>query len=323
MRQPQNGSGRESKPDTIVVGFDGSRHARNALKWAADEARLRNVLLRILYAEASDPQNLPEWYEPGTSPLSPGQALVDDAYGLVATRHPSVVARAEIVAWPPAMVLTAATREAQLLVVGARGKGGFQGLLLGSVSDQSIQYAHCPVVVVHRDPDVTPLLAAQPLIVVGVDGSLDSTLALRWALDEAGRRSAAVHVVHAWQYPAIGTFVAGPKTALEAFSEEIIESAAEDAAKRAPSVPFTAATARGGTVPCLLDASRDAALLVLGGRGHGQFSRALIGSVAHQCARHASCDVVVARSSTPQRSEPEEGADVGVSVRKVMANSRR
>jgi nucleotide-binding universal stress UspA family protein len=277
------------------VGVDGSEHSRLALKWAADEAKRRNSLLRIVYAQISDPKDVPGWYEQASSDLSPGQAILDDAYGLVATRHPSVVAQAEIVEWPPSLVLTIASRSADLLVVGARGKGGFEELLLGSVSDQCIQYAHCPVVVVHADPDLPPLRAVEPRIVVGIDGSLASTRALRWALEEAAIRSASVEAIYAWQYPPIGTFVLGPPQGYEVAAHEIIDAATEYAQKSAPDVPIEVVDRFEAIVPALLDASQGAELLVTGSRGHGGFNNVLLGSVAHQCARHTKCAVVIAR----------------------------
>jgi nucleotide-binding universal stress UspA family protein len=287
----------ESQSDRreIVVGVDGSEHSRVALKWASDEAKRHGSTLRILHAQLSDHENVPNWYEPGSSALSAGQAVVDDAFGLVATRHPSVAAHAEVVEWPPSLVLTIASRSAELLVVGARGKGGFEELRLGSVSDQCIQYAHCPVAVVHGDPDLTPRRAVEPRIVVGIDGSLGSTRALRWALEEARIRSASVEAIYAWQYPPIGTFVLGPRQGFKTAVREIIDAATEDAQKWAPEVPIEVVDRFEATVPALLDASEGAELLVTGSRGHGGFSDALLGSVAHQCARHAKCAVVIAR----------------------------
>jgi len=279
----------------IVVGVDGSEHSRMALKWASDEAKRHGSALRIVHSQISDHENVPNWYEPGSSASSPGQAVVDDAFGLVATRHPSVMAHAEVVEWPPSLVLTIASRSADLLVVGARGKGGFEELRLGSISDQCIQYAHCPVAVVHVDPDLTPLRAVQPRIIVGIDGSLGSTRALRWALEEARIRSASVRAVYAWQYPPIGTFVLGPRQGFKTAAREIIDAATEYAQKWAPDVPTEVVDCFEATVPALLDASEGAELLVTGSRGHGGFSDALLGSVAHQCARHAKCAVIIAR----------------------------
>jgi nucleotide-binding universal stress UspA family protein len=303
MRRAGIQGGSRNDQRTIVVGIDGSEHSRQALKWAADEANRRHALLKIMFARVEEPEHLPAWYQPGSSGCSPAQAVIDDAYGLVATRHPSVVATAETVEWPPAMVLTTASRSAELVVVGARGQGGFEELLLGSVSDQCIQYAHCPVVVVHADPDALPLRAAEPRIVVGIDGSLGSSRALKWALEEAQLRSASVEVVYAWQYPPIGGFVLGPVNGYEVAAEEVVHAATGYATHHCPDVPFSAVMRFEPAVPALLNASRQAELLVTGSKGHGGFQHALLGSVAHQCARHAACAVVVARPVITQGDE--------------------
>ncbi len=281
----------------IAVGVDGSAHSRMALKWAADEAERHGSNLRVMYAHTGAPQDVPAWYSSDTSDLSPGEAIIDDAVGLVATRQPSVAVRGEIVEWPASLVLTVASRSADLLVVGARGLGGFEELLVGSVSDQCLQYAHCPVAVVHCDTDDVPYRALEPRIVVGIDGSLGSTRALQWALDEAALRSASVEAVYAWQYPPIGTFVMQPVRGAELVAQEVADAATEHAGRFAPEVPFKASAPCSATVPALLDACRGADLLVVGSRGHGSFRDALLGSVAHQCARYAECTVIVARPS--------------------------
>lgn len=300
----------QSDTQTVVVGVDGSEHSRSALKWAADEAKRRGALLRIIYAELREPKNLPAWYDAGSSDLSPGQAIVDDAYGLVVTRHTSVMARAEVVESPAALALTVASRSADLLVVGARGKGGFEELLLGSVSDRCIEHACCPVVVVHADPDDRPLRAVPPRIVVGIDGSVGSTRALRWALDEASLRSASVEAAFVWQYPPTVCSL-GPARGYDAVSRGIIDAAKESAETWAPEVPFTTEARFDGTVPALLDASREADLLVVGSRGHAGFKHALLGSVAHQCARHAKCAVAITR---PGATEEDSAATLPVTT---------
>ena len=283
-----------SRTSTIVVGVDGSDQSRLAVNWACDEAARRGSLLRILFAESRPPRHLPPWYEADATGVTAGQAVVDDAAALVATRNPEVLARAEVVERAPAAVLTEASRSADLLVVGARGVGGFQGLLLGSVSDQCIQYSYCPVVVVSEGPDQLPG-QRPPHLVVGIDGSFDSSLALHWALDEARIRSASVEAIYAWQYPPIGAFVLGPTEGFEAAGQELVDGANASRDRWAPDVPFHAVAHFGPVVPSLLEASGGADLLVLGSGGHGTFREALLGSVAHQCARHASGAVVIIR----------------------------
>jgi nucleotide-binding universal stress UspA family protein len=93
------------------------------------------------------------------------QAMGDDCRNVLATEvieaskgHPSVQIESKVFEGPPAEVLINAARSAQILVVGSRGHGGFVGLLLGSVSQQGVTHAHCPVVVVRalQEPDTVP-----------------------------------------------------------------------------------------------------------------------------------------------------------------------
>lgn len=297
----------------IVVGVDGSDDSRWALKWAADEAEVRGQPLRILHARTAAPRKTPGWYESMGNGMSGATAVVDDAEALAALRHPSVILLgAEVVDGPPTKALTLASLTSSLLVVGARGRGGFHELLLGSVSDQCAQHAHCPVAIVHVDPDLPTLLAERP-IVVGIDGSLGSTRALRWALEEATLRHEPVVGVYAWQYPPIGSFVSGPRRGVKAAAQEVLDAAQEYADKWASDVPFEADARPGDSVQVIIEAARGAGLLVVGARGHGGFKGAQLGSVAHQLARHADCAVVVARvdpgpgaSSSGERSHREQ-----------------
>ena len=323
MARDQRGAHGGRGEGSVVVGVDGSAHARLALKWAADEAAVRAGPLDVVCAQFGKVkgQHVPGWYEFGSSDLSPAEAILDEAVGLVATRQPSVVVRGNVAEWPPGLILIVDSRPAELLVVGARGQGGFKGLLLGSVSDQCIQYAHCPVAVVRSKAEEAVHVSAEPRIVVGVDGSLGSTRALKWALEEAQRRSASVEAVFAWQLPPVYAIAKPPSDGYEVAAREITAAATEQAAVRAPDVPFTASSRLGATVPALLDACRTADLLVLGFRGHGGFHDALLGSVADQCAHHAMCSVVVVRPHIAE--EPTAGSSwTGVGLGQTSDGSR-
>jgi nucleotide-binding universal stress UspA family protein len=139
-------------------------------------------------------------------------------------------------------------------------------------------------------------------IVVGVDGSPPSLGALRWALDEAALRGAAVDAVHVWHYP-IGSYVPGMVPA-PAFVGEDLERDARAVLDHAvdsvlPDHPGAAALGRrvveGAAVEELVRAAEGADLLVVGSRGHGGFTGLLLGSVAQQVAQHAPCPVVIVR----------------------------
>jgi nucleotide-binding universal stress UspA family protein len=88
--------------------------------------------------------------------------------------------------------------------------------------------------------------------------------------------------------------VVGPRHGYAETAHEIVEAVATLVAA-CPDLPIKVTERFGATVPTLIDASKDADLLVVGSRGHGDFRKVLLGSVSHQCARHAKCTVVVAR----------------------------
>lgn len=141
----------------IVVGVDGSQGAQAALEWAAAEARLRGATLRIVHG----------WHLPaatyGSGGFVPpvGMSWEDDLEAAARTGLDKVVdGAAELLSGieverrlgegPAATVLTQAAQDADLLVVGSRGLGGFKELLLGSVGHQCAQHAPCPVVIVRH-----------------------------------------------------------------------------------------------------------------------------------------------------------------------------
>ena len=141
-------------------------------------------------------------------------------------------------------------------------------------------------------------------IVVGVDGSDGALAALRWALDEAGLRGAAVDVVHAWHYPYVGGDVMGmyaiDEAELAKVAHDLVDRAVAAAAPVPDGVVVHRKVPRGGEATALLDAAKDADILVVGSRGRGGFSGLLLGSVSQQCIHHAPCPVVVVPS--PNRS---------------------
>jgi nucleotide-binding universal stress UspA family protein len=135
-------------------------------------------------------------------------------------------------------------------------------------------------------------------IVVGVDGSDGSKLALRWAVQEARWRGAKVVAVGAWEYPYIyaGPADMVPLTPWKEQGPEVLQMLnAEIAAVLAEESPVEveARVEEGPAARVLLDAAEGAALLVVGSRGRGGFRGLLLGSVSMQCAHHASCPVVI------------------------------
>lgn len=134
----------------IVVGVDGSTEAAAALAWAVDEARLREALLSIVHV-------FPVTSIVGATADEYLAQITAEARALlegVLEQGPSLEGLAleeKLVPGSPSEVLVDASDGAALLVVGSRGRGGLRGLVLGSVSSQCAQYAHCPVVVVRAN----------------------------------------------------------------------------------------------------------------------------------------------------------------------------
>ena len=281
-----------SQEPPIVVGVDGSEHALLALKWAASEARRRGAILHVVYAGIGYPKTVPDWFEP-ESDLSAGEAVVDDAVALVATSHPGVIVTGTTMDLPAADALTAASRSAGLLVVGARGLGGFDGLLFGSVSETCIQQAQCPVVIVRTIPVGAGRSSGSERIVVGVDGSAGSDRALRWALDEAERRSLPVLAIHAWHEPYNSGLAVALSNQYGDLAREVVEHAKVNAAHWNPRVQFLAELRYGPAVAELRAVCGPEDLLVVGSRGRKATHGILIGSVARQAARHVCCSMVV------------------------------
>jgi nucleotide-binding universal stress UspA family protein len=115
---------------------------------------------------------------------------------------PALDIRTDLPVGAPAAALIEASRDAALLVVGHRGLGGFTGLLVGSVGVQAAAHAVCPVIVVRDNDGVDPGPAIGQ-VVVGVDGSELSSLAIDFAFTHAARRDLGVTAVHVYQSPAI------------------------------------------------------------------------------------------------------------------------
>ncbi len=137
-------------------------------------------------------------------------------------------------------------------------------------------------------------------IVVGVDGSPSSGAALDWAVRQASLTGATIQAVTAWHYPTVvGGYAWGPLAVIESanFEEIATKMVSRVVAdlEAASNVNISIAVRKGNAAQILIDESRGADLLVVGSRGHGGFSGALLGSVSLNCAHHASCPVVIVR----------------------------
>lgn len=160
MTKNANQNGKSKRTTVVVVGVDGSAGAKAALRWALAEARLRKATVRAVHAwtfgyidgTAEGYPSLGSYTSLGIDVSDVHRAaedLLERAIADVGTDTEGIEIERQVIQGRAAEILVQAASSRDLLVVGSRGHGGFIGLLLGSVSQQCVHHAPCPVVVVH------------------------------------------------------------------------------------------------------------------------------------------------------------------------------
>ncbi|MEX2393767.1 MAG: universal stress protein [Actinomycetota bacterium] len=135
---------------TIVVGTDGSDNSQLAVRWAAEEARIRGAKLLVIHSWTFPAPTVGADRLPHVDLEAAAQKVLDEAVGAISEASGLEIAT-EIAPETPAQALVRASEGADLVVVGSRGRGGFKGLLLGSVAQQVAHHAKCPVVIVPHE----------------------------------------------------------------------------------------------------------------------------------------------------------------------------
>jgi nucleotide-binding universal stress UspA family protein len=265
---PPGARGDDRTPQTtIVAGVDGSVSAEHAASWAAGEAERRDATLMLVHA----------LHLPAPSALRvqtdvyaeqrrlEGRKLLHQQAETVRTAHPRVQVTAELSDLDPARTLVESGESAALVVTGSRGRGGFTGMLLGSVSRKLAVHTRCPLVVVRDEPPGD----AADRIVLGL-GRKHSDAAVRYAFEAARRQDAVLDVVHAYFASVLYTGMAGASTMLEGHPEsdrlyalKDAQSAIEPYAAEYSDVTVNVAALEGNAVAALIDAARNARLLVV------------------------------------------------------------
>lgn len=288
---------------SIIVGYDGSEASDLAVRWAAEAASSRGLPLKAISVWTLPPTDIG---------LASGAAFDGELVGALQDEANTVLEKGvslaqaasegvdvsgEVMAGPPAGTLVDLAEEATIMVLGSHGRGGFAGLLLGSVSRQVAAHVECPAVIVRAPHD-----ANSREIAVGVDGSDPSLRALEFAFEEASRRAYDLRLLHTWEVPPIGAITGVPAFAppelLEDLQSAEMRTVAEALAgyrEQYPDVTVTQDVSRGSPVSALRDASEKAAMVVVGSRGRGGFTGLLLGSVSHSVSHHAKCTVAVVR----------------------------
>ena len=284
---------------TVVVGIDGSQSALEAARWAADEASRRHLRLRLVHAFGWTTEVVVG--HPGLGDrrrdimLDHARRDLATAEAAVLKHAPDVPVEQELVVGYPIAVLVTESRGADLLVIGDRGLSRVGGLLLGSVAVALASHAVCPVVVVRGAGLELP--AAAP-VVVGIDGSPVSELALAFAYEEAALRGAPLAAVHTWMDlvadPAIAPLL--DWEAIEVDERVVLSERLAGWAEKYPDVAVRRVVTRDRPAHALLEEAVGAQLLVVGSRGRGGFGGMMLGSVSHAVLHRSPCPVAVVRA---------------------------
>jgi nucleotide-binding universal stress UspA family protein len=285
----------------VVVGVDGSEESLQAVEWAALEAKRHSSPLRIVSA----PTSVSRVHAYNASPAAIANAL----RGISARALEAAITRCEEVApglpvatallsGPPALAVAESGSGASVLVVGARGAGGFAALVLGSVSRYVASRAACPVVVVREET-----MAVHREIAVGIRDPRETTGALAFAFEEAALRRAELVAVHAWFWfpsalhlPETGEAAELRPTDPGRISAEAASSldiALEGWRDKYPGVRVRQDIIHGHPARVLASYSARADLVVLGRHAHPGGAGPGIGSIQHAVLDHAHGPVAV------------------------------
>lgn len=280
----------------IVVGADGLPSGVAAAGWAAREAVLRGVTLRVVNV-------VPEWcLQNGLSGAvasigawmrAGGETALAEA--VHAARHAAegVVTETSLLGGDPRRELIEASREAELLVTGSSGLGSLRGLLVGSVAQGVAGHASCDVVVVREvSPD------RRGVVVVGVDASEAQEAVLDFAFKEAAAHRAHLRAVLAWnwrQLAANATVGGEPEISRRGLAEALAGHR-----ERYPDVQVSMEVVEGHPVDTLRHAADRADLLVVGSHGHGVLAGMVLGSVSQALLHLSPCPIAVVRVREPR-----------------------
>jgi nucleotide-binding universal stress UspA family protein len=279
----------------IVAAVDGSEESLRAAEWAAREAVRCAAPLRIVSAPGLPPR-MRDYHEP---PATVANALrgiaaraLADAVDRVNEVAAGLLVDTDLIDGPPAVAVRDSGAGARLLVVGARGVGGFAALVLGSVSRYAASRAQCPVAVVHEETD-----AVHREIVVGVRDPGDADAALGFAFEEAVLRGASVTVLHAMSWFPFAGPAAQEQEAAAALSGRHLKEALDEWRQKFPEVTVTQDVLRGHPAHLLASLSSRADMVVIG--RHDRNGTPGSSAVRHSLLGHAHGPVVIVPSISP------------------------
>ncbi len=287
----------------VVVGVDGSPSSRVAVAWATHEAAMRHVPLTVVHVadSLSGAASTLVW-PAGRIPEEVRKIQENEAHNVitVAIRAAEVAANGdrpeidrEMLCGKPVTALVDLSKNAQMVVIGRRGRTGRHSRLLGSVSAGLIHHAHCPVAVINDESLSSQHSAGLPVL-VGIDGSQASESAMAMAFDEASWRGVDLVVLRVL-WDADASFFGMEWSALQSTAEGTLAESLTAWKVRYPEVNVQAVVEFEHPARRLLERSEEAQLVVVGSHGRGGVAEILLGSVSSAVAQTARTPVLIVR----------------------------
>ncbi|MFK4104295.1 universal stress protein [Streptomyces sp. NPDC019531] len=285
----------------ILVGLDGSPESRAAADWAAREARRRGLPLSLVTAWIWRPVDVPSAQE-SEAQKQWAQQLLNEARQDLVAKYPDLPVTVEHVSGLVTRALLERAKGAEMLVLGSRGHGAIAGFLLGSVGQHVLARVNVPVVLVRAQDrsaadDVEPDAAE---VVVGIqDRDEPSDELLEFAFSTAAARGATLHAVHAWSRPPVFAYnpaavrMGDEDGGMEARVERELSDSLRPWQRRYPQVKVVQTIHLAWAVEVVLEAARNAGLVVVGRETHRPALGMRIGPVTHGVIHHAAAPVAV------------------------------
>lgn len=281
--------------ESIIIGVDGSEQSRVALAWGLKRAAERSASVELLHV--ADDSFLSESVAFLSEAQKASEEMLEAERAYARSLGFEGPLKGTAVVGHPIVEVEAASKRADLLVLGEHAGSKWAGSFFGTRAVKIAAVAHCPVAVIPPESDNTPTRG----VVVGIDGSEAAKAAIEYAAQEASRRGVSLTAVYAWMPPLT--------PGLEyLWSEELVESqraAAEEAiaigtaglSSQYPDLEIKREIVQAAPVAALVQTAEDAELLVVGSRGRGAISRLLLGSVSHGVLQALPCPVIVTRDA--------------------------